>query len=131
MWNGSSIIRESNICGLPGVLVEYFQVGFQKPMDGDKAIVEARISLPCNPGSKELADHYCYGEKLILCGQPLTPGWGKELATGLRTMSMRGMGDTFDEAFEGAEKDVLAALRPLAEAHKAREEKLKAARWQT
>ncbi len=131
MWNGSSVIRESNICGLPGALVEYFQVGFQKPMDGDKAIVEARVSLPCAPGSKELADQYCYSEKIVLCGQPLTPEWGEELVAGLRTMSMRGMGDTFQEAFEGAEKDVLEALKPLAEAHQVREEKLKAVGWQT
>jgi hypothetical protein len=129
MWNGSSVIRESNICGLQGCLVEYFQIGFQRPADGDKAIVEARVSLPCAPGSKELADQYCYGEKVLLCGQPLTPEWGEELAAGLRTMSMRGMGDTFLEAFEGAEKDVLAALKPLAEVHQAREEKLKAAEW--
>jgi hypothetical protein len=129
MWNGSSMIRESNICGLPGSLVEYFKIGFQKPMEGDKAIAEARVSLPCNPGSKELADQYCYGEKIILCGRPLTSDWGEELVAGLRTMSMIGMGDTFQEAFDGIEGDVLAALRPLAEAHFAREERLRAAGW--
>ena len=130
-WNGSSIKRESNIFGLPGSLVEYFAVGFQRPMDGDNALIEARISLPCAQGTKELANDICFGEALQLCGKPLLPDWGEEMAQGLRTMSMSAMGSTFAEAFEGAEKDVMEALRPLALTFHERKEKLRAAEWRS
>ncbi len=127
MWNGSSVIRYSNTCGLPGVLVELLQMGFEKPCEGNRCIVEARISLPAQ--AKELSPDYCFGEALVLCGQPLIPGWGKELAPGLRTACMQAMADTFAEAFEGIEKDVMLALEPLAVAFYERREKLKVKGW--
>ena len=114
---------------LPGALVEYFATGFQRPMDGDLAQVEARISLPCDQGGKDLATEYCFGEAVMLCGAPLVPSWGQEMAQGLRTMSLQATGSTFAEAFEGVEKDVLEALRPLAVAFQARKEKLKMSEW--
>jgi hypothetical protein len=129
MWNGSTIIRQSNVMGLPGTLCEFYAVGFQKPMDGDQVLVEARISLPCGQGSKEIDDRYCFGEAVMLCGAPLVPSWGKELVQGVRTMSLMVSGDTFAEAFEGLEKDVQEALRPLATAFYERKERLKVAEW--
>jgi hypothetical protein len=45
-------------------------------------------------------------------------------------MSLQATGDTFAEAFEGIENDVLEALRPLAVAFHERKEKLRAAEWQ-
>jgi hypothetical protein len=51
-------------------------------------------------------------EKVIFFGHLLMPECNKWLAAGLWTMSMRGMASTFAEAFEGCEKDVLAALGP-------------------
>ena len=128
-WDGSSITRKSNAMGLPGSLIEFFAAGFQRPMDGDQAQVEARISLPCDQGGKELATEYCFGEAVVLCGAPLVPSWGQEMAQGLRTMSLQATGDTFAEAFEGVERDVLEALRPLATAFQARKERLRAAEW--
>lgn len=130
MWNGSTVIMQSNVMGLPGSLVEFYAMGFQRPMDGDLAQVEARISLPCDQSGKELATEYCFGEAVMLCGKPLMPSWGQEMAQGLRTMSLQATGDTFAEASEGIEKDVLEALRPLAEAFRARKERLRAAEWQ-
>lgn len=129
MWNGSTIKRESNIMALPGSLVELFANGFQRPMDGDQAQVEARISLPCDQGTKDLVPEYCFGEAVVLCGAPLVPSWGQEMAQGLRTMSLQATGDTFAEAFEGIEADVLTALTPLATAFHARREKLKMSEW--
>ncbi len=127
MWNGASIIRQSNVMGLPGVLVELLQIGFEKPSEGDRCIVEARISLPAQ--GKELAPDYCFGEALAICSIPLTPSWGKELAPGLRTACMPIMADTFAEAFEGAEKEVLDSLAPLARAFWDRKERLREKGW--
>lgn len=129
-WNGYSYKREGDVLGLPGSMVEFFKCGFQKPMDGDQAQVEAHISLPCKRDTKELADEYCFGEAVLVQGKPLVPSWGIELAPGVRSIILMGMGDNFDEAITGIEKDVLEALRPLAVAFHARREKLRAAEWQ-
>lgn len=127
MWKGSSIIRESNPCGLPGVLIEFLQVGFEKPSEGNRCIVEGRISLPAN--GKTLKDDYCFGDSVILCGKPLNPDWGLEFTSGLRTATMQGRADTFEEAFAGVENSVMEALKPLVEAYYARREILKETGW--
>ncbi len=121
------MIRESNPCGLPGVLIEFLQVGFEKPCEGNRCIVEGRISLPSN--GKALKDDYCFGDEVILCGKPLNPDWGIEVTQGLRTVVMRGMGDTFGEAFAGVEADVMEALGPLVEAYYKRKEILRETWW--
>ena len=98
MWNGYVYKREGDVFGLPGCMIEYFKVGFQKPMDGNLCQVEAHISLPCQRDKKELADEYCFGDLVSVCGKPLVPAWGIELAPVVRSMIITATGDTFEEA---------------------------------
>ena len=119
IYKGSSIMRESNPFGLRGVLIEFFRIGYEKPELGDRCIAEARISLPATKG--KLDDEYCFGQLVILCGQPLNEDWGKEFTAGLRTSTMQASGETWPEVFEGLEKDVVEELKKLAKAYKYRQ----------
>lgn len=129
MWNGSEMIMQLGVFGLPGAQIEYYKKGFQKPADGDQAQIDVHISLPCAPGKDDLADEYVWGEKVPLVGKPLSPDWGSVIAKGKRTMVFTAMGDTFAEAFEGAERDNEVTFAPLVRAHYERKEKLKSAEW--
>lgn len=115
--------------GLAGVQIEYYKRGFQRPVDGDQAKIDVHVSLPCAPGSDDLADEYIWGDEIVLFGKPLNPDWGKMIAKGKRTVIFTAMGSTFAEAFEGAENDVAVMLMPLAEAMDARKERMRAADW--
>ena len=115
--------------GLPGTLVEYYAMGYEMPMDGDNVLVEARISLPCAPGEKTLDHGYCFGEAVKLCDAPLLPGWGADMAPGLRTACLKASASTFAEAFEGLEADVEKTLMQLAKAYHERKERLKTLEW--
>lgn len=115
--------------GLAGVQIEYYKRGFQRPVDGDQAKIDVHVSLPCAPGSDDLADEYIWGDEIVLFGKPLNPDWGKMIAKGKRTVIFTAMGSTFAEAFEGAENDVAVKLMPLADAMDARKEKMRAADW--
>jgi hypothetical protein len=128
-WNGAKTIMQIEVMGLPGTQVEFYHRGLQAPMDGDKAKVDAYISLPCAPASDDLADDYRFGEAVQVLGKPLTKEWGTVIAKGRRTMIINAMADTFAEAFEGVEKDVEAAFAPLVKAYRERKEKLRAAEW--
>ena len=98
-------------------------------MDVDNALIEARIYLLCGQGTKELANEYCFRELVSLRVKPMMPDWSEGFAHGLRTMSLNAMGSTFAEALEGAEKEVMKALRPLAiEIHR-RKERLSFSEW--
>lgn len=115
--------------GLAGVQIEYYKRGFQRPVDGDQAKIDVHVSLPCAPGSDDLADEYIWGDEIVLFGKPLNPDWGKMIAKGKRTVIFTAMGSTFAEAFEGAENDVAVKLMPLADAMDARKERMRAADW--
>jgi len=115
--------------GLAGVQIEYYKRGFQRPVDGDQAKIDVHVSLPCAPGSDDLADEYIWGDEIVLFGKPLNPDWGKMIAKGKRTVIFTAMGSTFAEAFEGAENDVAVMLMPLADAMDARKERMRAADW--
>jgi hypothetical protein len=129
MWNGSEMIMQIGAFGLPGVQIEYYKRGFQRPIDGDQAKIDVHVSLPCAPGSDELADDYVWGDDIVLFGKPLNPDWGSSIAKGKRTVIFTAMGSTFAEAFEGAENDVAVMLMPLADAMDARKERMRAADW--
>lgn len=129
MWNGSEMIMQIGAFGLPGVQIEYYKRGLQRPVDGDQAKIDVHVSLPCAPGSDDLADEYIWGDEIVLFGKPLNPDWGKMIAKGKRTVIFTAMGSTFAEAFEGAENDVAVMLMPLAEAMDARKERMRAADW--
>ena len=129
MWNGSEMIMYISPFGLAGVQIEYYKRGFQRPVDGDQAKIDVHVSLPCAPGSDDLADEYIWGDEIVLFGKPLNPDWGKMIAKGKRTVIFTAMGSTFAEAFEGAENDVAVMLMPLADAMDARKERMRAADW--
>jgi len=129
MWNGSEMIMYISPFGLAGVQIEYYKRGFQRPVDGDQAKIDVHVSLPCAPGSDDLADEYIWGDEIVLFGKPLNPDWGKMIAKGKRTVIFTAMGSTFAEAFEGAENDVELAFETLVRAFHARKEIQKNADW--
>lgn len=117
--------------GLTGVQIEYYKRGLQRPIDGDMAMVDVHISLPCAPGKDELADDFIFGESIGILGSPLTAQWGSVIAKGKRTMIFTAFGKTYAEAFEGAENDIEDLLKPLVTAYRARKELQKKADWGT
>lgn len=129
MWNGSEMIMQIGAFGLPGVQIEYYKRGLQRPVDGDHVMVDVHISLPCAPGKDDLADDYVFGESVCLLEKPLTPQWGASIAKGKRTMIFTAYGETYAEAFEGAETDVELAFETLVRAFHARKEIQKNADW--
>lgn len=129
MWNGSEIIMQIGIFGLPGVQVEYYKRGLERPVDGDRAKVDVHVSLPCAGGKDDLADEYVFGEKVCLLGAPLNPNWGTVIAKGKRTMIFTAQGDTFEEAFDGAESHIEIEFEQLIEEYYNRKAKLDNINW--
>ena len=121
-YNGCTLIREEAPFGLGGVFVEYFVVGFERPCDGNKCIIEARVSLPA--GKDGIRDDYVYGESIMLFGKPLVPSWGNTLIQGFRTAPMSIKADTFEEGFQAARNEVELELITFSKIVKDRAAKL-------
>jgi hypothetical protein len=121
-YNGSSVITMHSPYGVQGLMIEYISMGWQKPVDGDKAVVEARISLPA--AKDAIRDDFVFGDAVSLCGMSLVPGWGKSLIQGVRTATMTILGDTRADAFEGAMKEADVAVSGFAKIYKDRETRL-------
>ena len=110
-YNGADVITEISPYGLNGILVEYFKKGYEKPCDGNKAVVEARVSLPAD--HEAINDEYIYGEEVTFFNKPLVASWGNSMVQGRRTMPMLIKADTFQEGFEEARKEVEKELISL------------------
>ena len=128
-WDGSEAKVQLCIFGLPGTQIEYTKLGFQRPVDGNQAKVNVVVSLPCAQGKDELDDEYVWGESIKLLENALTPEWGSVIVKGRRSMVFTAMGETFAEAFEGAEADIERTFAPLVKAYRERKEKLRDAEW--
>ena len=110
-YNGASVITEIEPFGLSGVLVEYIKKGHERPMDGNRVVVEARVSLPADQDT--IRDDYVYGDKLSLFGKPLEPSWGNSIVQGRRTFVMTIKADDYDEGFQEARNAIESELRDL------------------
>ena len=126
MYNGESIIRWHNTCGLPRLLVEFFAQGRESPMESDSAIVKVNVSLPSTQAKGHPVEpEYTFGDQVVFCGLPLIATWGEELVPNLRTMSMTATAATFREAFDGLQNDVLKEIKKLAKEYFDRQDRLK------